>query len=127
MYCQYCGQELPNDAKYCFKCGAAVEQEEIDVETEFVQENQVPSEPKVWITFAKVGRILGIVSISICWLPLLTLSTVGIFGIVLSALGKKSRLYNHEAHVGFGLSLAGTIISIAVYMILVIIIAIIGN
>jgi len=28
IYCTECGQELPNDARYCSKCGASVERTE---------------------------------------------------------------------------------------------------
>ena len=121
MKCPFCGKELPDDAKYCSFCGEEMAEKESLID-ETTPEHQMPKEPKVWITFAKVGHTLGIISICLCWIPLLTLSTVGIPGIVLSALGKKSKLYNHDAHVGFALSLAGSIICSIVYYILIIII-----
>ena len=123
MYCKYCGKELPEDAKFCPSCGKSIDAKNESVVYETTPAYTLPKEPKVWITFAKIGKVLGVISIAICWIPMLTLSTVGIPGIVFSALGKKSKLYNNEAHTGFTLSLLGTIISGVVYFLIFIIAA----
>ena len=97
MFCRKCGKELRENAVFCDQCGEkvevveeaiVVENEVIDVTTQPVEEQQVERGP--WKAFAKVGHILGIVSLATMWIPFLVCCTTGFYGIVFSALGKKS-------------------------------------
>lgn len=97
MFCRKCGKELRENAVFCDQCGAkvevveeaiVVENEVIDVTTQPVEEQQVERGP--WKAFAKVGHILGIVSLATMWIPFFVCCSIGFYGIVFSALGKKS-------------------------------------
>ena len=96
MFCRKCGKELNENAIYCDQCGAkVVEEEVIDVEVIDVT-NQQPTvvdackEPKgPWRAFAIIGYVLGIVDLVLLLVPFFS-CIVSVFGIVLSALGKKS-------------------------------------
>lgn len=126
MFCKYCGKKLEDDAKFCSNCGAKVEKE-YDYsyqsapkdETEYQDVNQ-KKPAKVWSVFAKVGRILGIVTISLCWLPYFAF-IVSIPGVTFSILG--SRAIDEESidnrKKGLVLSIVGGAISLILYIVCV--------
>ena len=57
MYCKNCGYELEDGTTYCPNCGTTQQDEIVE---------NAPTEKKVWTIFAKVGYILGIVSLPSC-------------------------------------------------------------
>ena len=97
MYCRKCGKQLREEAIFCDQCGEKVEivEENIIVDSEVIDvESQPIEEPKgergPWKAFALVGHILVIVSLATMWIPFLVCCSTGFYGIVFSALGKKS-------------------------------------
>lgn len=128
MYCRQCGKELNEDARFCPACGAKVYQE-----TDSNSYGSTYSDPfttatateiedkpaKCWSVFALVGKILGIIAIVICWLPLYG-AMAGVPGIVFSCLGRKAIDDNaiRNRTIGLKLAIAGTVISVVLYIIL---------
>lgn len=118
MFCRKCGKELRENAVFCDQCGEkvevveeaiVVENEVIDVTTQPVEEQQVERGP--WKAFAKVGHILGIVSLATMWIPFLVCCATGFYGIVFSALGKKSVENKQIASKGLKMNIAASIVS----------------
>jgi hypothetical protein len=64
----------------------------------------------VWKVFAIMGLVFGIIGLALCWVPMVDIFTtaMAIFGIVFSALGKKSR--SGAATAGLVLSIIGTVL-----------------
>ncbi len=64
----------------------------------------------VWKVFAILGLIFGIIGLALCWVPAVNIFTtaLAIFGIVFSAMGKKSR--SGAATAGLVLSIIGTVL-----------------
>ena len=58
MYCNKCGQQIPNDSKFCHKCGSAIK---IDSDP-LASDNEKVSNKKTWI----------IVSVALLFLPILS-------------------------------------------------------
>ena len=67
MFCRYCGAEIPSDAKFCEKCGSAVEHSSPDRSGPPVAAQPLPDEPptqakkkkkRVWIAAAAVAAIM---------------------------------------------------------------------
>jgi len=139
MYCKKCGCLLRDDAKFCEFCGTKVDEdtekkEELkeDINDDpFKNDNPFNDEPvfevkeekkqaKCWGIFAKVGKIIGIVTISCCWIPMVAFVS-GTYGIVFSILGM--RCYDEEskkgAKNGLILSIIGAAISFVVYIIII--------
>ena len=120
MFCQNCGKELGEDAKFCPYCGASTHGAE---ETPVVApatgaapvQPQEDKPPKVWSIFALVGKILGIVCLCASVIPYLNyFSFVGaIIGIVLSCLGRKAKneVSDKNSGIGLKLSIAALVIS----------------
>ena len=118
MFCRKCGKELRENAVFCDQCGEkvevveeaiVVENEVIDVTTQPVEEQQVERGP--WKAFAKVGHILGIVSLATMWIPFLVCCATGFYGIVFSALGKKSTENKPMADKALKRNIAASIVS----------------
>lgn len=135
MFCKNCGKEINETDAFCQYCGSKVEKEEakaeeVKVEAEPVFEAAAPEKPepkKPWCVFAKVGKILGIVAIATCWIPMFAIAP-GIPAVVFGILGKKSPDEESKASAkkGFGLGLAGSIVSVVVYIIVIIVAAVIA-
>lgn len=136
MYCKHCGAKIENDAEFCVVCGKKIENEvnnEIKEEynNNFVEinnnnTNEVTTSKGPWNGFAKAGNILGIVSMAIFWIPIYGLIfafALGIPGIVLSSLGKKSNEYRTRAKAGLTLSILSLPLAFIAYIILIVIIA----
>lgn len=117
MFCRKCGKELREDAIYCDQCGEKVEVvEEVSVvDNEDVDVIEQPEEGTVergpWKAFAKVGHILGIVSLATMWIPFVVCCTTGFYGIVFSALGKKSTENKPIADKALKRNIAASIVS----------------
>lgn len=109
MFCKYCGKEHEEDALFCAYCGEPI--------TEHQQEKK-PA--KCWSVFARIGEILGIITIATCFIPIFGLYSLipGIHGIVFAGLGKnaKEQPYVSKASVGLTLSIVGTILSIVCFI-----------
>ena len=109
MKCSNCNKEFEKEYVFCPHCGERLINNVIDIVGEDVKE-EVERGP--WRGFAKVGYILGNVALPTFWIISLGL-VVGIFGIVFSALGKKSKVRKAMADTGFKRSLTATILSAA--------------
>ena len=118
MFCRKCGKELREGAVFCDQCGEkvevveeaiVVENEVIDVTTQPAEEQQIERGP--WKAFAKVGHILGIVSLATMWIPFVVCCTTGFYGIVFSALGKKSTENKPIADKALKRNIAASIVS----------------
>lgn len=109
MKCSNCNKEFEKEYVFCPHCGERLINNVIDIVGEEVKE-EVERGP--WRGFAKVGYILGNVALPTFWIISLGL-VVGIFGIVFSALGKKSKVRKAMADTGFKRSLTATILSAA--------------
>lgn len=104
MKCSNCNVEFVEDDKYCSYCGK-----------ELVEEKNVP---KCFNIFAKLGFILGLVS-----LGLISFYGLGIFfadhAIVFSALGKKSKNHRKMAKAGLTISIISLILNVIIFSIVV--------
>ena len=133
MYCKNCGAQIPNDSKFCTYCGSKMENEDVvyvkeDVvnDVELVNNNNEPvnTSKGPWNGFAKAGNVLGIVSICIFWIPIYGLIfafSLGIPGIVLSSLGKRSTSYRNRANAGLTLSIISLALAFVAYIIFIVI------
>ena len=69
--------------------------------------NQTETEPRgPWKAFAIAGFASGIVSLGLFFIPIWAIA-MGIPGLVLSILGKKSVVQRSKANIGMGLCIAG--------------------
>lgn len=125
MYCPNCGNQLSDDARFCNACGTAVQTE---AKAEPAYQEPVYEEPvvveeqkhaKCWSVFAKISKILGIISIALCWIQLLSFCTTSIPGIVFGCLGKGAHTEDADKmrKIGITLSIIGGIISIVIFLI----------
>ena len=121
MKCNNCNQEFEQEFVFCPNCGARLIDNVIDIIDEEVKE-EVESGP--WRGFARVGHILGTIAIPTFWIISLGLA-VGVFGIVFSAMGKKSKSRRSLAEIGFKSSLIGSILSLGFITLIYIIASII--
>ena len=125
MYCKKCGKMVEDNSAFCPYCGADLrDQEEVDEAIEVAEATYTNEDDGPWKVFALLGFILGIVSLAGA------IFTVGLYtgipGIVLSALGKKSKDPDRQekAAKGLKLSIVGLIVSIVVEIILVVVVTI---
>lgn len=116
MYCKFCGQEVADESVFCPSCGLRLK-EEVEVKKE---EFVYSTGPVVWKVFAIIGFIIGIISISLCWVPL-SASLIAIDGIICSALGRKTLdlKSNKRAKIGLILSIIAAAISLFIFIIVV--------
>ena len=129
MYCNKCGRELSDGARFCLSCGAEQQTEYREsTATETPEVNAEPIEEqkpaKVWTVFSTIGKILGIVAICICWIPMMYGVVLGVPGIVFSCLGRKAQTEQAEKNFKIGLTLSiiaivFTIFSFIIYIIVV--------
>lgn len=101
MYCKFCGKENDENALFCSNCGHKLREE---VKTEIIDNNN-PTEAKCWSVFALIGKIVGIVSIAMCIFPYFS-AIIAVYGIVFSALGKKSKIKKAMDDSSLGLVLS---------------------
>ena len=133
MKCNNCNAELLDGTEFCPYCGTKTEYTSDKKEPEIITLNnhpkeEVDTEPGCWAKFALISNILGTITISTFWIPLLGLFSIfpGIPGIVFGGLGKNTKKADVKplAGSGFTKSLVGTILSVVSYFVWVIIIAI---
>ncbi len=108
MYCKECGKLLNENENFCTNCGEPISNN-IKVET---KEHHVP---KCFDIFAMVGYGLGLGSI-IGFMTGPFATVVAIYGIVFSALGKRSIKKHDKASTGLTLSIVATILSFIFYV-----------
>lgn len=60
MYCNKCGQQIPDDSKFCYKCGSAIK---IDSEP-LDSDNEKGSNKKTWIIAIVILLFLPILSLT---------------------------------------------------------------
>lgn len=113
MYCKNCGKQIDDKAVICPHCGVATD------------EYALNAQPAVQTTktngFAIAGFVLSLIGISLGYY---TFDLVPLLGLIFSIIGLvKSKTYGS----GKGLSIAGLVISIVMFVIwLILIILIIG-
>ena len=98
MYCKACGKEIHNDAQFCQFCGCKVDRIEVP--------NNNSGAEVVWKVFARIAKIVGIVSIP---LAIYTWGLMAIEGLVLAclALKAKNESVRSEARTGVILNSIG--------------------
>lgn len=107
MHCEKCNNKVDETMIFCPNCGNQLKSNVIDI----VEDNTVEVKEKgPYKNFAKVGSVLGRISICTFWLLPVGL-VCGILGIVFSSLGKKSKIRKQMANSGFNRSLTATILS----------------
>lgn len=135
MKCKNCNAELLDNTAFCPYCGTKSEyqqEQKVEVINETKKE-EVETEASCWENFANISNTLGIVAISIFWIPILGLFAIlpGVPGIVFGALGKRSKKdgVSDIAQSGFTMSLVGTILSFVLFFVwyFIIIIAILNS
>jgi hypothetical protein len=150
MFCRFCGSVIPSDSVYCSSCGKRLITE-VSCKTVGTEEpkpkintndplgnvsnndpwridkniinsnvNNEQHESKAWRIFANIGFTFGIISIIFCWVPLLT-AMFSIHGLILCAIGKKSKkeIYHSRAIVGLFLTILSAIVSFIFYAALI--------
>ena len=133
-FCPYCGTKTEEvvkpKVKFCPNCQKAVSAEKeqcecgyrfVEVINEKKEEKPQNQEAGCWAIFAKVSRILGIVTISTFWIPIFGIMAIapGIEGIIFGCLGKVSKkpAAREMASSGFTKCLVGSILSIVAYVV----------
>lgn len=83
MYCGKCGSTIPDGDVFCSECGAPISgNSEKSSEQVILQPAPITRTNGVAIA----GLIIGIVSLCLCWLPIVGM-IIGIVGLVLSIIG----------------------------------------
>ena len=114
-FCTNCGTKLENDVKFCTSCGKAVEGEEVSNNNQPVNNtttvvvNNGQQNPKNGLAIA--GFVVSLVSSLLCC------GSFNLISLILSIVGlTKAKDYNGD---GKGLAIAGIVISVVGYIILV--------
>ena len=126
MFCQNCGNQLEDSAKFCDSCGASVAADYVvdnvvvSDYSDATQKNTPPKQAKCWSVFAKISKILGIISIALCWIPFVVVCSTGPVGIVFGCLGNvaKDDVSRKNKTIGLTLSIIGSIVSFIAYFVL---------
>ena len=108
MNCIKCGMEINSEMVYCPHCGYKLRSNVIDIQEEVIEEVK---ENGPWKNFAMTGHVLGIISLCLFWFAGVGVY-IGVFGIIFSSLGKKSKIRHEMACNGFKRSLLATILAL---------------
>ena len=114
-FCTNCGTKLENDVKFCTSCGKAVEEEVSNNNNQPVNNtatvvvNNGQQNPKNGLAIA--GFVVSLVSSLLCC------GSFNLISLILSIVGlTKAKDYNGD---GKGLAIAGIVISVVGYVIIV--------
>ena len=126
MYCRRCGNELKENAVFCDQCGYKVVEEEVIEEVIDISNVTVSNETKEpkgpWKAFAIVGYVLGIVDLILMLYPFYSM-IMSVYGIVLSALGKKSVSKRKYARRGLTMNIIACsvnfVATVALYVVII--------
>ena len=128
-YCQNCSAPIDENESVCTQCGTSLNAP-VCTEKAIVEE-QVPRRKGPWNTFARVGNILGTISIITCWIPIVCVSTwmTGPVGIALSAMGLRADApgMSAKARKGMVKSIIGTVVSFIVYFAFIVLLSILEH
>ena len=128
-YCPNCGASLDENENVCTQCGTSLNAP-VCAENSIVEE-QSPRRKGPWNTFARVGNILGTISIITCWIPFVCMTAwmTGPVGIALSAIGLRADAPGMSAKARKGLvkSIIGTAVSIVVYVVFIVLLQFVIN
>ncbi len=116
-YCPNCSAPIDENESVCTQCGTSLNAP-VCTEKAIVEE-QVPRRKGPWNAFARVGNILGTISIITCWIPIVCISAwmTGPVGIALGAMGLRADApgMSAKARKGMVKSIIGTVVSFIVY------------
>ncbi|MBR1990678.1 MAG: zinc ribbon domain-containing protein [Bacteroidales bacterium] len=116
-YCPNCSAPIDENESVCSQCGTSLNAP-VCTEKAIVEE-QVPRRKGPWNAFARVGNILGTISIITCWIPIVCISAwmTGPVGIALGAMGLRADApgMSAKARKGMVKSIIGTVVSFIVY------------
>lgn len=124
-YCPNCSAPIDENESVCTQCGTSQNapvctEKTIPVCAEkAIVEEQSPRRKGPWNAFARVGNILGTISIITCWIPIVCISAwmTGPVGIALGAMGLRADApgMSAKARKGMVKSIIGTVVSVIVY------------
>lgn len=116
-YCPNCSAPIDENESVCTQCGTSLNAP-VCTEKAIVEE-QSPRRKGPWNAFARVGNILGTISIITCWIPIVCISAwmTGPVGIALGAMGLRADApgMSAKARKGMVKSIIGTVVSFIVY------------
>ena len=116
-YCPNCSAPIDGNESVCTQCGTSL--------------NAPVCTEGPWNTFARVGNILGTISIITCWIPIVCVSTwmTGPVGIALSAMGLRADApgMSAKARKGMVKSIIGTVVSFIVYFAFIVLLSILEH
>lgn len=116
-YCPNCSAPIDENESVCTQCGTSLNAP-VCTEKAIVEE-QSPRRKGPWNAFARVGNILGTISIITCWIPIVCISAwmTGPVGIALGAMGLRADApgMSAKARKGMVKSIIGTVVSFVVY------------
>lgn len=116
-YCPNCSAPIDENESVCSQCGTSLNAPVCTEKT--IVEEQVPRRKGPWNAFARVGNILGTISIITCWIPIVCISAwmTGPVGIALGAMGLRADApgMSAKARKGMVKSIIGTVVSFIVY------------
>ncbi len=135
MNCNNCRGEVDVNATYCPHCGTKIQNNDVNYGELTSSVPKASGSKKVWDIFALVGFGIGIGSLGGFALGLLLGfgnpfsgfsinilgCTAGVYGIVFSALGKKSIVNRSKARLGLVMSIIGTIIGFIIAVVWVVV------
>ena len=136
MNCKNCNAQLIDGSSFCPFCGAEFSDDEIikpkKVEVQaFTRKN--PNEikvAKVWKVLSKLSKIFGIVSLALCWIPILgfimlDFSIPGLVFGVISGRGQANDTVARDRKKGIVLCILSITLTIICYVIFLVIVALI--
>lgn len=128
-YCPNCSAPIDENESVCTQCGTSLNAP-VCTEKAIVEE-QVPRRKGPWNAFARVGNILGTISIITCWIPIVCISAwmTGPVGIALSAMGLRADApgMSAKARKGMVKSIIGTVVSFIVYFAFIVLLSILEH
>jgi hypothetical protein len=130
MYCNKCAVKVNEEDFYCFNCGNKLKEEKVVTETN--KKPRVKTTP--FDVFAIIAMVIGIISLVTLVTNVIDFNliinglsvfeyyefTISINGIILGALGLKSKVHNGKALTGLIMSSVVTVISLVLFILFLI-------